>query len=139
MLRSAYFDDFKDGPKVLFWGDGTAMRKLADLLRAGSIGKERLSLDSFSDAVDRKSIVIEPASRSFGMQPQGEYFRWRLDSETMLEFAELVDVLAESNEPGHQYLECGVKEEITVMVARDEYPPDLNPWCVLTLRQHELT
>ena len=45
----------------------------------------------------------------------------------MLEFAELVDVLAESNEPGHQYLECGVKEEITVMVARDEYPPDLNP------------
>ncbi len=127
MLRSAYFDDFKDGPKVLFWGDGEAMRELADLPRAGSIGKELVSLDSFSEPIDRRSIVIELASRSFGMRPRGEYFRWGLDSETMLEFAQMVEALADASEAGHQYLECGVKDEITVMVARDEYPPDLNP------------
>jgi hypothetical protein len=127
MLRSGYFDDFKSGPKVLLWGDREAMQKLAALLRAASIGHGPLGLDSFSEAVDGRSIVIEPTSRSYGMISQDGWFRWGLDPETSSQFAEMIDVLAEVKEPGHQYLECGVLDEIVVMVARDEYPADLNP------------
>jgi hypothetical protein len=50
-LRSAYFQDFKDGPKGLFWGDAKAMSDLADLLRASSVGTGPLTLGSFSEAI----------------------------------------------------------------------------------------
>jgi len=127
ILRSAYFHNFKGGPKVLFWGDAEAMSKLSNLLRASSIGTGPLSLGSFSEAADRKAIVIHSVSRSVGMRVSGSGFEWGLDTETMISFADMVDVLAESKQPGHQYLECGVQGEIVVMAACGEYPADLSP------------
>jgi hypothetical protein len=38
-----------------------------------------------------------------------------------------VDTLAASGKPGHQYLTCGVTDEITVMVSQGEYPENLRP------------
>ena len=127
ILRSAYFQDFKDGPKVLFWGDTKAMRDLAGLLNASSVGTEPLALGSFSDAVDRKTIVILPTSPTVGMRFRDSRFEWCLDPETMIDFSDKLNVLAESNKPGHQYLECGVKGEIVVMASCGEYPADLSP------------
>jgi hypothetical protein len=127
ILRSAYFRDFKDGPKILFWGDARALSQLANVLRASSVGTGPLSLGSFSEAVDRKTIVIRTTSPPRGMQVSGSGFEWELDSPTMVDFAEKLDVLAKSNKPGHQYLECGVTGEIVVMASCAEYPADLAP------------
>ncbi|MGA9456076.1 MAG: hypothetical protein WBV43_11455 [Pseudolabrys sp.] len=41
------------------------------------------------------------------------------------DFAALVEALAASGKSGHQYLTCGVTDEITVMVSHGEYPEDL--------------
>jgi hypothetical protein len=127
MLRSAYFQDFKGGPKILFWGDASSMRELAKLLNASSVGSGPLVLNSFVEAVDGKTITIRAVTKPSGMQISGNDFQWALDPETMTEFAELVDALAESTRPGHQYLTCGVDDEITVMASCGEYPPYLNP------------
>ncbi|MBV9570825.1 MAG: hypothetical protein JO056_06265 [Alphaproteobacteria bacterium] len=127
MLRSGYFDDFKGGPKLLFWGDRQDMQALAGAFRAASAGIGAVSLDSISEAVDQKSVVIQPATRPLGILPEDGEFRWILDRETIRQFAEMVDVLAAETGPGHQYLECGTPNEITAMVACDEYPANLNP------------
>ena len=126
-LRSAYFSDFKGGPKVLFWGDARAMNQLGNLLRTSSIGTGPLALGSFIEAVDRRPIVVQTVSRAQGMRPNASGFEWALDPETMTDFAEMIDVLAESNTPGHQYLECDKPGEITVLASCGEYPADLTP------------
>jgi hypothetical protein len=108
MLRSAYFDDFKSGPKVLFWGDGAEIAKLSGWLRAASSGQELLGLRSFTNAVDAKEIVIRPAAVSTGMRAKGAFLDWGLNSEAMLEFAGLIDGLAETDKPSHQYLETAL-------------------------------
>jgi hypothetical protein len=118
---------FKGGPKFLFWGDQKAMSEFAGVLRASAVGNRLLGLQSFSDAVDGKSVVIQPISRSKGLRMVGQYFEWTISKEDMDEFAELVDGLAESTGPGHQFLKCGADDEIVVMVSKDEYPPDLRP------------
>jgi hypothetical protein len=61
------------------------------------------------------------------MRVSGNGFEWGLDSETMIDFADRIDVLGESNQAGHQYLECGVKGEIVVMASCGEYPAGLSP------------
>ncbi|MEI9931074.1 MAG: hypothetical protein WDM89_11145 [Rhizomicrobium sp.] len=127
MLRFGYFEDFKGGPKFLFWGDGSAVCQLGDLLRSGSVGNGPLGLDPFSKAVDGKTVMIRSVSRSTGLRPAGSYFEWSLSKEDMVEFAELVDVLADRKGSGHQYLTCGTADEITVMVSKDEYPAELGP------------
>ena len=43
------------------------------------------------------------------------------------DFAALIDALAASGKSGHQYLTCGVTDEITVMVLHREYPENLRP------------
>jgi hypothetical protein len=68
MLRSAYFPDFKGGPKVLFWGDANAMHQLANLLNASSVGTGPLVLNSFITAVDGNTITIRTAYACLGMR-----------------------------------------------------------------------
>jgi hypothetical protein len=103
------------------------MGALADQLMRCATRSETACLETIATPVDRKLITIEPAACSDGMRRRDDGFVWRLDSEWMTAFAEMVDVLAVSKPPAHQYLECGVHGEIEVMVSRDEYPDDLNP------------
>ena len=124
-ILTGYFADFKDGPKVLFWGDASAMRELAGLLRASTIGSQPLALGSFVRATDGRSVLIRMVPNAEGMVPVGNYFEWRLDMATANIFAELVDVLAEANSSGHQYLECA--SGIAVIASVGEYPPTLKP------------
>jgi len=132
ILRSGYFSDFKDGPTMLFWGDADAMRQLASVLRASAIGAGTLALDSVVEAADGRSIVLKTVPKAEGMQVIGDrlgqrHLEWLLDAETMNWFAELLEHLADSGGPGHQYLESQVFEELTVMAACDEYAADLRP------------
>jgi hypothetical protein len=131
MLRYAYFADFKSGPKLLFWGEGKDMERLTAFLRETARGKEPppFSQLSWSRSVDGSDVAIVIGEGATGLQRRsGELdFVWRLDRETADDFSQKVGALARVGPSGHQYLECGVKGEITVMVSRSEYPPDLAP------------
>jgi hypothetical protein len=127
ILRSGYFENLKSGPKVVFWGNQRAMNELAGILRACSVGTGALSLDSFSEAVDGRTILIKTVSPPVGMRARANGFDWALDADTMTNFADMIAVLAESCEPGHQYLECGASGEIVVMASCGEFPGDLRP------------
>ena len=125
MLRRAYFPDFKEGPKYLFWGNASDMPSLADFLR--STPKHTYDEGIPGTAVDTSRVAVTLSTRAGGLQPVGNNsFEWFLDSRTAEEFAEKVEALARASD-GHQYLECSRAMEICVMVACNEYSDDLRP------------
>jgi hypothetical protein len=126
-LRSAYFPDFKGGPKVLFWGDAAALHQLGTSLERASARSERQELAEYCDFIDGKEIALERAARSRGMVPIAGGFRWVLRGEHAARFASLINALARSNVPAHQYLVCEARGEIIVMVSSGEYPAYLRP------------
>jgi hypothetical protein len=127
LLRSAFFDDFKGGPKVLFWGDADGMSALARFLRETEAGSNVSSMGGVAEAVDGRKISVELAFDSEGMKLDGDDFVWRLERDQLIAFAEMIEILAESDSPGHQYLVGGDRSEIDVMVACNEYPAELTP------------
>ncbi len=128
ILRSAYFSDFNGGPTVLLWGDALAMRQLSDLLtKASKVGGTH-SLTQISQPIDGNEIKLVVKDARSGLKPTASGFEWGLDAPVLMDFAEMVDVLALSNQPGgHQYLECNLPDEIVVVASRGEYPADLRP------------
>ncbi len=127
-LRSAHFEDnFKGGPKVLFWGDVEGIRDLRDFLRQIKNATNPLTLSSFCEAADGKEITLIPVSDQLasGMRIKIECLDWMLDPKTADDFAEMVDILASSG-IGHQYLDCR-EDEVPVMVSTGEYAASLNP------------
>jgi hypothetical protein len=123
-LQSAYFEEFKDGPKVLLWGDAAGMRKLSDLLRDLHRAPDFRPLSTICQSVDGKEIAIKVSSHATGMHFNRETLEWNLSSTLADDFAELVEVLTTATN-GHQYLDCG--DGITVMVSVGEYPANLRP------------
>jgi len=128
-LQSAYFRNFNGGPKVLLWGDRDGMHALSGFLRKLLITPAPATLSGICTAVDRKTITVRMRAnrRDTGMRPNGGGLEWTLRLQSADDFAELIDALASSRDPGHQYLTCGVSDEIIVMVSRGEYPETLRP------------
>jgi hypothetical protein len=127
VLQSAYFIDFKFGQKLLFWGDPQGVQQLIESLRTSALDKAEKTLSAFVAAVDSQPVVFHPCSPSRGMRRRGHGFAWIIDVDTMNRFADLLDPLAASPSPAHQYLDCGSDGEIEVMVSTGEYPADLHP------------
>jgi hypothetical protein len=128
-LRSAYFPTFNGGPKVLLWGDAAGMHALSDFLR-GMLSVPRIVvLTEFCEPIDGKIITTRMRAnrRDTGMRLNNKGLVWTLRAQSADDFAELVDTLASSGRSGHQYLACGVTDEITVMVSHAEYPENLRP------------
>jgi hypothetical protein len=128
-MRYAFFEEFKSGPKVLFWGQPADMPQLAALLRRASStsGAFRFKDEPNFHSADGSEITL-----MCGNHPDGMYrtspasFQWRMTPDAAVDFADLVEVLA-NGEHGHQYLD-GWRESaraITVMVSAGEYPDDL--------------
>jgi hypothetical protein len=125
MLRSAYFEDWKDGrPSVLLWGDAAGMAELRDFLRSFA---NVPTLGGFCRAIDRRIINITVAATQddAGMCLAGECLEWRLLPALADCYAEKVAALVPSTS-GHQYLETD-GSDITVEVSIGEYPEDLHP------------
>jgi hypothetical protein len=127
MLRAAYFSDFKQGPTFLFWGDAAGMQQLVTMLqRLPPVGSQ-IELDGFANRAAPK-IIFQSSANPSGMQKKSDQlFQWIIGSKNALDFCDMILQLTAANMTGHQYLECGALDEITVMVARDEYPNDLSP------------
>ena len=126
-LRSAYTATFNGGPKVLLWGDAAGLHALSTFLRKMLIVPCAMTLGEFCEAVDGKTISVRMRAnrRDTGMRLNHQGLEWTLRPQSADDFAELVDALAASGKSGHQYLTCGVTDEITVMVSHGEYPEDL--------------
>jgi hypothetical protein len=127
-LRSAYFE-FSTSPTVLFWGDVAGMRALSDFLRKMLVAPRAMTLGEFCDAVDGRTITARMRAnrRDTGMRLNHQSLEWTLRPQSADDFAALIDALAASGKSGHQYLTCGVTDEITVMVSHGEYPENLRP------------
>jgi hypothetical protein len=128
-LRSAYSATLNGGPKVLLWGDAAGMRALGDFLRNMLVVPRAMTLAEFCEAVDGKIITVRMRAnrRDTGMRLNHEGLEWTLRPQSADEFAALVEGLAVSGKPGHQYLTCGVTDEITVMVSHAEFAENLRP------------
>jgi hypothetical protein len=66
----------------------------------------------------------EKNSRNFVKRINDKSFEWHISQDKADWFQELVDVLATSATPGHQYLE-GDFSNIDVMVSCGEHPEDM--------------
>lgn len=129
-LRSAYFKNFDFGgrPNLLFWGDTAGIAELSSILRfVVSASDDHFPLTAISEPVDGVAIVIRKSSSSQGVVAAAGGLDWILDDETIEWFADLVKELAESGRPGHQYLEIGRPDQITVRVSCGEYSDELRP------------
>jgi hypothetical protein len=123
-LRSAYSATFNGGPTVLLWGDTGGLHALSNLLRQMLVVPDTMTLAGFCEAVDGRTVTVRMRAnrRDTGMRLNHQGLEWTLRPQSADDFAELIDGLAEPGKSGHQYLTCGVTDEITVMVSLGEYP-----------------
>jgi len=128
-LRSAYSPTLNGRPIVLLWGDAAGLNVLSDFLRKTLIAPGAMTLSDFCESVDGRTITVRMRAnrRDTGMRLSHEDLEWTLRPQAADDFAELVSTLAASGKSGHQYLTCGVTDEITVMVSHGEYPENLRP------------
>lgn len=126
-LRSAYSPTLNGGPTVLLWGDAAGLSALSDFLRKMLIACGAVALGGFCEPADGRTITVKMRAnrRDTGMRLSHEDLEWTLRPQVADDFAELVGALAASGKSGHQYLTCGVTDEITVMVSHGEYPENL--------------
>lgn len=123
MFQTSYFSDWKGEGVILFWADETAdFRELLDAL--GEIVSTSHHFTGLGVEID-----LQLSERSRGMLRQNDRsFLWAISKTDATCFRDLVAALVEPSTPaGHQYLECNVPGEITVVVSRGEYPADLKP------------
>lgn len=128
-LQSAYSPIFNGGPTVLLWGDAAGMRALSDLLRKMLVVPNDMTLGEICRAIDGRTVTVRMRAnrRDAGMRLHHEDLEWTLRPQSADDFAALIDALATSGKSGHQYLTCGVTDEITVMVSHAEFPENLRP------------
>lgn len=131
MLRYGFFPAFKGGPSFLLWGEGVDMVRFTNFMqqRAKGSGTIRFGEADWSKAVDGATLSVVMGEHATGMQRGAGPldFVWGLDEATAGSFAEKIGALARIGPAGHQHLQCGVSDEIKVMVSRSEYPPHHAP------------
>jgi len=128
-LRSVYSPTLNGGPTVLLWGDAAGLCALSEFLRKMLIAPSAMTLGDFCEPVDGRTITVRMRAnrRDTGMRLSHEDLEWTLRPHVADDFSELVGDLAALGKSGHQYLSCGVTDEITVLVSLGEYPENLRP------------
>lgn len=129
MLRFAFLrSDFN--PQILILGDREDLHRFAAELRGFAVGTEdRYALRQQPVAAPdtRTSLVLVRQPDIEGAQAAGAEgsFEWRLNAETIVQVADLVDALAAGDHPaGSQLLETGVDGEVPVNVSLGEFTDD---------------
>lgn len=127
MLRYGYLETSLE-PWVLLWGDKNDMAFLADWFRRFPSNETSGSLANLGcHAQTGETVTVsfrEAGARGMTkVKGRKRAFHWEIDRDHADLFAELVETLATSGR-GHQYLEHGSSDEITVNVSCCEYPDD---------------
>jgi hypothetical protein len=129
-----YFPDFKEAPVVLFTGNGTALKRLAQFFENLLVQSPHVSVmldcQPLFEPKHRTRLTVTLTDAPFGMKrvnrASGEpHFEWGISKNLASRFAELTRGVAESDGPSHQYLDSGRADEVTVTVSKDEYDESL--------------
>ncbi len=115
-------------PTLLFWGTTGAMANFSHILReftASDVAALEFGEIAWTHAGRGTQVTVRKAERKdkLGMRKTAAdnvaAFDWYLNADSAVLFAELVDVLAVSETPGHQYLES-VNGNLVKYSAQDE-------------------
>ncbi len=124
LIPGFYFDE----PAVLFWGSSGGLLQFAALLRdfaLEKITKKQLEEISWMESVRKTRILVELVVVSTGMTKieggSDREFYWGLTRDNAKWFAELVEAVARSENPGHNYLDSVATEKFTIIVSMGEY------------------
>lgn len=135
-LRLVYHDA-ADGPRILLFGSIDV--ELAPLIAyfrqlSDADGRRRLDQQAFVRSEKGVELHVErlAPTRSWAerlMSPPGLTrvrshplsFAWRLSSEDGEDLADLIQAVAESDEPCHQYLSRTLSDDARVVVSKGEY------------------
>jgi hypothetical protein len=124
----AYIPKFYwDNDTVIFAGDSGSLSTLAAFLRSLSerdIEHVRLSKLPFVFSLFETDVSLQLVTESTGMLrvPQtNNHFVWHLARETCIEFANMIQGVADSEYACHQYLDTFPGDEVQVMVSKGEY------------------
>lgn len=127
MLQCAYLEESRP-PRILLWGDQTDMRAFSENLRKVPSNSTKVSLGELSCRPLKGLVILVQFCKAgaLGMKKvTGEEgtFLWSLDQNYIDLFAEMIETLSSSPQ-GHQYLDCGTWDDVTVCVSCGEYPQD---------------
>jgi hypothetical protein len=125
VLRFTYVESSRE-PLVLIWGDRNDMRTLLYLLRKIPLIPPETTLAELGCHAQKGENVILKFCEINGkgmrkIKGTSGTFQWELDRGCTTLFTELVEVLT-SSDNAHQYLDCGLGDQITVKVSCSEYP-----------------
>ena len=129
-----YLDDFHySEPAILFLGDERSLLKLGRFLRelgiAASTRPITLEELAFMRPSRNTKITVRVSEPALGMRRAAETepasFTWYLSRQTARHFADLIDGVATSVRPSHNYLETDCSDDIVVVVSKGEYPTDM--------------
>ncbi len=134
------FYEASDGPRVVLFGSLTCrIDKLAGVFRRLSQGEGPFDLHllPFIRAFAGTRVrAARWAPRSEGLRgvgqglnriasQTGEEFEWCLTADDWENFAELLGPLADSRDPGHQYLNACPHDDAIVVVSKGEYGEEI--------------
>lgn len=128
-LSIGYFENFHyHDPAILIWGDGNGLKILSErLLELCSTKNKVILLRDLPGVwtVHDAHIRLEIVKSSYGMirskTSSESKFLWGLSQSQANQFADLIKGVADSDSPGHNYLETGKKGETVVIVSQGEY------------------
>jgi hypothetical protein len=124
MLRFAHLADAAD-PVMLVWGDETALSRLAALLREAALTGEGMTIGDPSQAPTISLEIIEKGDGGL-TRLAGSQFRWSVRRADCERFGGLVDAVATSDVPCHNYLDDTDGQGLAIKVSKGEYPADFH-------------
>lgn len=118
--------DTAQGRMLVLAGSAVDHAQLAGIFRAlsQSESKTPISLDQIgllSENSDTAISIIGSSASRGGLALTDSEALWRLSADKMIDFAELLLVLAVTDGPGHQYLDTD-NDAMIVKASKDEYP-----------------
>ncbi|WP_156795434.1 hypothetical protein [Bradyrhizobium icense] len=128
MLRFDHLpSDFN--PLFLFLGERQDLTALANLLRSFASSPRSIDLrEQLSGSRSRTTLRLVPVegeAGDFGMRPDGDGFRWGLNSWQAEKIAERIEQLTPAHQKsGSDIIELGVEGEIPVKVSLGEFTDD---------------
>ncbi|MCW5685736.1 MAG: hypothetical protein KIT85_15130 [Pseudolabrys sp.] len=117
MLQAVYLDT--NPPNVIIWGTTEDLFDLAKALSA-SAKQEPVIGDVLTTRPNR--LVLSVMDKARGLTLEDSALRWEITPQIALYFASLVQAVAASPKPCHNYLDDESSLGIEVKISLDEYP-----------------
>ncbi len=130
-MRLGFFRNFNDGDALLLWGERQAFLELLEHLRQLASSKLRtLAVHQLGgvQSVGKTQLFMQTSDRQDEMMAEGVdqamIVKLKCTAERYAEFADKIEALCSSAEPGHQYLDTHGSQPLEIIASMGEYPPE---------------